>query len=471
MLERGLEPEFPGAARSEADRAHAAATNGSADVRDLRQLLWCSIDNDDSKDLDQLTVAEQGAGGTAIIRIAVADVAEVVKKNSALDAHAALNTTSVYTEGEIFPMLPPRLSTDLTSLNPGEDRLSVVVEAVVDGHGSVGGGSVYRAAVRNHAKLTYNEVGRWLEDGTIVPDSVRAVHGLDANLQLQDQAARRLLTARSELGALDLETDEAKAVFDNGNVLDLKPREKNRAGMLIEDFMIAANGVTARFLESHRVPAIRRIVRTPEKWERIVQLAWDHHQIKLPDSPDAKALSEFLRQERAADPENFPILSLAVLKLLGRGQYVAEIPGDQTPGHFGLAVDAYTHSTAPNRRFPDLITQRLIKAALARNAVAYSRDELVALAAHCTEQEDNAKKVERAVRKSAAALLLERRIGTLFDSIVTGASQKGTWVRIWHPAVEGKLETGDDRYDVGERVRVRLVHTDVERGFIDFKPV
>jgi len=484
MLERGLEPEFPGAARSEAERAQAAATNGSADVRDLRQLLWCSIDNDDSKDLDQLTVAEQGAGGTAIIRIAVADVAEVVKKDSALDAHAALNTTSVYTEGEIFPMLPPRLSTDLTSLNPGEDRLSVVVEAVVDGNGSVASGSVYRAAVRNHAKLTYNEVGRWLEEGTALPDSVHAVGGLDANLQLQDQAARRLLAARAELGALDLETDEPKAVFDNGNVLDLKPREKNRAGMLIEDFMIAANGVTARFLESNRVPAIRRIVRTPEKWDRIVQLAWDHHQVKLPESPDAKALSEFLRQEREADPENFPILSLAVLKLLGRGQYVAEIPGDQTPGHFGLAVDAYTHSTAPNRRFPDLVTQRLIKATLARKPVPgpargsrawdlmpYSRDELVALAAHCTEQEDNAKKVERAVRKSAAALLLERRIGTLFDSIVTGASQKGTWVRIWHPAVEGKLETGDERYEVGERVRVRLVHTDVERGFIDFKPV
>ena len=484
MLERGLEPEFPGAARSEAERAQAAATNGSADVRDLRQLLWCSIDNDDSKDLDQLTVAEQGAGGTAIIRIAVADVAEVVKKDSALDAHAALNTTSVYTEGEIFPMLPPRLSTDLTSLNPGEDRLSIVVEAVVDANGSVASVSVYRAAVRNHAKLTYNEVGRWLEEGTVLPDSVRAVDGLDANLQLQDQAARRLLAARAELGALDLETDEPKAVFDNGNVLDLKPREKNRAGMLIEDFMIAANGVTARFLESNRVPAIRRIVRTPEKWDRIVQLAWDHHQVKLPESPDAKALSEFLRQEREADPENFPILSLAVLKLLGRGQYVAEIPGDQTPGHFGLAVDAYTHSTAPNRRFPDLVTQRLIKATLARKPVPgpargsrawdlmpYSRDELVALAAHCTEQEDNAKKVERAVRKSAAALLLERRIGTLFDSIVTGASQKGTWVRIWHPAVEGKLETGDERYEVGERVRVRLVHTDVERGFIDFKPV
>jgi exoribonuclease R len=259
-------------------------------------------------------------------------------------------------------------------------------------------------------------------------------------------------------------------VFDDGNVLDLKPREKNRASMLIEDFMIAANGVTARFLESNQVPALRRIVRTPDKWDRIVQLALDH-QVKLPDSPDAKALSGFLRQEREADPENFPMLSLAVLKLLGRGQYVAEVPGDQTPGHFGLAVTAYTHSTAPNRRFPDVILQRLIKSTLARAPVPYSRDELVALAAHCTEQEDNAKKVERAVRKSAAAMLLERRIGAIFDSVVTGASPKGTWVQIWHPTVEGKLDTGDEHYEVGERVRVRLVRTDVERGFIDFKAV
>jgi VacB/RNase II family 3'-5' exoribonuclease len=470
MVERGLEPEFPPAARAEAESAHAAPAGISPEVRDLRQLLWCSIDNDDSKDLDQLTVAEPGAGDTTIIRIAVADVAEVVAKDSALDQHAARNTTSVYTEAQIFPMLPPRLSTDLTSLNANEDRLSIVVETVVDAHGSVTSGSVYRAAVRNCAKLTYDEVGHWLEQTTPVPESVRAVKGLDANLQLQDQAARRLLAARNELGALDLETDEPKAVFDDGNVLDLKPREKNRASMLIEDFMIAANGVTARFLESNQIPALRRIVRNPEKWDRIVQLASDH-QVKLPDSPDARALSDFLRQEHDADPENFPILSLAVLKLLGRGQYVAEVPGDQTPGHFGLAVEAYTHSTAPNRRFPDVILQRLVKSTLARGPMPYSRDELVTLAAHCTGQEDNAKKVERAVRKSAAALLLERRLGATFDSVVTGASPKGTWVQIWHPTVEGKLETGDERYEVGERVRVRLVHTDVERGFIDFKAV
>jgi VacB/RNase II family 3'-5' exoribonuclease len=470
MVERGLEPDFPAAALSESSSVHAASTSATANIRDLRDLPWCSIDNDDSLDLDQLTIADPDETGHTRIRIAVADVSEVVAKNSPLDRHASRNTTSVYTEAEVFPMLPPRLSTDLTSLNPNEDRLAMIVEAEVDAEGSVLTGSIYRATVRNHAKLTYNEVGPWLEGTAPVPPAVQAVKGLDANLRLQDEAARRLSALRYERGALDLETDEAKAIFDDQTVLDLQPREKNQAGLLIEDFMIAANGVTARFLEAHRLPTLRRIVRSPEKWSRIVQLAWGY-QVKLPDQPDPKALSEFLREERAANPEGFPILSLAVLKLLGRGQYVTEIPGEQVPGHFGLAVDAYTHSTAPNRRFPDLITQRLIKATLERRPMPYSADELVALAAHCTEQENNAKKVERAVRKSAAALLLERRIGAKFDSVVTGASHKGTWVRIWHPAVEGKLDAGDARYEVGDRVRVRLVHTDVERGFIDFKPI
>jgi VacB/RNase II family 3'-5' exoribonuclease len=468
MLERGLDPDFPAAALSEAARAHAAPTNSRpSGLRDLRSLLWCSIDNDDSRDLDQLTVAERSNGGT-VIRIAVADVSGVVSKDSGIDRHAALNTTSVYTEAQIFPMLPLRLSNDLTSLNQDDDRLAIVVEAEVTEGGSVTHGDVYPAVVRNHAKLTYHDVGEWLEQTAAAPGGVVHVAGLAENLQLQDEAARRLQAARYELGALELEADEAKAVFDDGMVLDLKPREKNRAAMLIEDFMIAANGVTARFLESHGMPAMRRVVKTPEKWGRIVQLAWDH-QTRLPDAPDARALAEFLRAQRAADPENFPILSLAVLKLLGRGQYVAEMPGDSAQGHFGLAVDAYTHSTAPNRRFPDLITQRLIKSAIAGNSAPYRPEELVALAAHCTEQEDNAKKVERAVRKSAAALLLERRIGATFDGVVTGASAKGTWVRVWRPMVEGKLEVkGDDRYQVGDRVRVRLVHTDVERGFIDF---
>jgi VacB/RNase II family 3'-5' exoribonuclease len=470
MVERTLEPDFSPAAQAEADRLSEPTMTPSLQLVDLRGLIWCSIDNDDSRDLDQLTLAEAISAGATKFRVAVADVSELVAKDSALDQHAQKNTTSVYTEGQVFPMLPLRLSTDLTSLNPGEDRLAIVVEGIVDAEGSVSGGSVYRAIVRNQAQLTYNEVGHWLEDATPVPERVRAVEGLEANLRLQDEVARRLSAARHEHGALDLESDEPKAVFDNDAILDLSPRERTRAGALIEDFMIAANGVTARFLEANRIPALRRIVRSPERWARIVQLAWDH-QVRLPEAADSQALAEFLRQERAGDPENFPVLSLAVLKLLGRGEYVAEIPGDATPGHFGLAVDAYTHSTAPNRRFPDLVTQRLIKATLARTPMAYSASELVALAAHCTEQEDNANKVERAVRKSAAALLLEHRIGAKFDSVVTGASPKGTWVRIWRPSVEGKLEVGEERYQVGDHVRVRLVHTDVERGFIDFKPL
>ena len=470
MLERTLEPDFSQAAQGEADRLREPPMIPSDGLRDMRHLIWCSIDNDDSRDLDQLTVAEPVSASVTMMRVAVADVSELVAKDSALDQHARKNTTSVYTEAQTFPMLPLRLSTDLTSLNPGEDRLAIVVEGLVDADGSVSGGSVYRAIVRNHAQLTYNEVGHWLQDATPVPDSVRAVDGLEENLQLQDRVARRLSAARHEHGALDLESDEPKAIFDNDAILDLKPRERNRAGALIEDFMIAANGVTARFLEANRVPALRRIVRSPERWARIVGLAWDH-QVRLPEAPDSLALADFLRRERADDPENFPVLSLAVLKLLGRGEYVAEIPGDATPGHFGLAVEAYTHSTAPNRRFPDLITQRLIKATLARRPLPYSSTELVALAAHCTQQEDNANKVERAVRKSAAALLLEHRIGAKFDSVVTGASAKGTWVRIWRPSVEGKLDVGEERYQVGEHVRVRLVHTDVERGFIDFKPL
>jgi VacB/RNase II family 3'-5' exoribonuclease len=470
MVERGLEPDFPPAAVAEVEGFDDVSLSPSAGVADLRSVLWCSIDNDDSRDLDQLTVADPGPGGATVIRVAVADVSERVPMGSPLDQHAGKNTTSVYTEAQIFPMLPPRLSTDLTSLNPNKDRLAVVVEALVDARGAVSGGKVYRALVRNHAQLTYNEIGHWLESATPVPDSVRAVPGLEANLVAQDAAAQRLGIARREQGALDLESDEPKAVFDNDAVLDLKPRERTRAGALIEEFMIAANGVTARFLEANRIPALRRIVRSPERWARIVQLAWDH-QRKLPESPDSKALAEFLRAERAADPTDFPVLSLAVLKLLGRGEYVAEVPGDATPGHFGLAVNAYTHSTAPNRRFPDLVTQRLIKALLVKAPIPYNESELVALAARCTQQEDNANKVERAVRKSAAALLLERRIGAKFDSVVTGASPKGTWVRIWNPSVEGKLDVGDERYQVGDHVRVRLVHTDVERGFIDFKPI
>jgi len=271
-------------------------------------------------------------------------------------------------------------------------------------------------------------------------------------------------------GALNLETIEARPVFDGDELKDLEAERKSRAKEIIEDFMIAANGVTARYLAGKMFPSLRRVVRTPQRWDRIVELAGDHG-VQLSREPDSRSLEEFLVSAKAADPVRFPDLSLSVIKLLGAGEYVVELPGGSAAGHFGLAVRDYTHSTAPNRRFPDLITQRLLKAALAGHSVPYGNDELAALARSCTDEEDAAKKVERQVEKSAAAMLLESRIGERFDGIVTGASDKGTWVRLLHPPIEGKLVSGAAGADVGDRLRVQLIRTDVERGYIDFKRV
>ena len=439
-------------------------------VRDLRDLLWASIDNDDSRDLDQLTVAEAMPGDKVKILVAVADVDSIVKNGSAIDDHARHNTTSVYTAATIFPMLPEKLSTDLTSLNFNEDRLAIVVEMVIGADGSLQDSDIYRARVRNHAKLAYNSVAAWLEGNGIVPEAIAAVHGLDENLRMQDRVAQSMKNFRHVHGALSFETIEARPIFDGDEIRDLEVEKKNRAKDIIEDFMIAANGVTARYLSSRKFPSLRRVVRTPKRWERIVEIAGEHG-FKLPDNPDSRALEEFLMKEKAADPLRFPDLSLSIIKLMGPGEYVAELPGDTAPGHFGLAVRDYTHSTAPNRRYPDLITQRLLKAALAEHPVPYDKDDLEALAKHCTEEEDAAKKVERQVAKSAAALLLESRIGERFDAIVTGAAPKGTWVRLLHPPIEGKLVHGFEGIDVGHRIRVQLIHTDVEQGFIDFKRV
>jgi exoribonuclease-2 len=391
-----------------------------------------------------------------------------VHKASALDAHARKNTTSVYTAAQVFPMLPERLSTDLTSLNAGEERLAVVVDVRVDDDGAVRGGEVYRARVRNRAKLAYNAVAAWLDGAGPLPPAAAAVKGLDANLRKQDAVAQAMKARRHRRGALGLRTVEARAVFDGDALADLRPDEENRAHQLIEDFMIAANGVVATFLDARGVASLRRVLREPERWDRIVVLAGEQGE-RLPAAPDAAALAAFLARRRDADPERFPDLSLAVVKLLGKGEYALEQPGHAATGHFALAVRDYTHSTAPNRRFPDLITQRLVKATLARRAVPYDTEELDALARHCTEQEDDAAKVERQVRKSAAALLLEHRIGERFDALVTGAAEKGTWVRIRRPAAEGRLVRGERGLDVGDRVRVTLVSTDVERGFIDFE--
>jgi exoribonuclease-2 len=476
MLERGLLPEFSTEALTELARLQTPAgtantpTEDTPDIRDLRNLLWSSIDNDDSRDLDQLTVAEPLPAGRVMIRVAIADVDSFIKEGSAIDEHARQNTTSVYTVAEIFPMLPEKVSTDLTSLNFDEDRLAIVVEMTVDPDGSLQDSQVCRAWVHNHAKLAYNSVAAWLENNGNAPEAITAVPGLAENLRLQDQAAQGMKKLRQVHGALSLETIDAKPVFDDGQIRSLEIEEKNRAKEIIENYMIAANGVTARFLSANKFPSIRRVVRIPKRWERIVEIAAEHR-FWLPEEPDPKALDEFLLSEKAAHPIRFPDLSLAVIKLLGSGEYVAEIPDGDAPGHFGLAVKDYGHSTAPNRRYPDLLTQRLLKAAIEGKPAPYNKEELDVLAAHCTEAEDAATKVERQVEKSAAALLLESRVGERFDSIVTGASEKGTWVRLLNIPVEGQVVEGFEGLDVGERVRVQLMDTDVERGYIDFKRV
>jgi exoribonuclease-2 len=385
MLERGLFPDFSVEALSELSRIQGPATMNSAQVRDRRDLLWASIDNDDSRDLDQLTVAEAMPNDKVKILVAVADVDSIVKNGTAIDNHARHNTTSVYTAPTIFPMLPEKLSTDLTSLNFNEDRLSIVVEMVIGGDGSLHDSDIYRSLVRNHAKLAYNSVAAWLEGKGIVPDAIAAIKGLDENLRMQDRVARSMKNFRQVHGALSLETIEARPIFDGDEIRAFEVGKKNRAKDIIEDFMIAANGVTARYLSSKNFPSLRRVVRNPKRWERIVEIAREHG-FKLPSNPGSIVLEKFLKKEKAADPLRFPDLSLSIIKLMGAGEYVAELPEDTpSPGHFGLAVKDYTHSTAPNRRYPDLITQRLLKAAMTQDPVPYEKDDLESMGKHCTE--------------------------------------------------------------------------------------
>jgi len=467
MLQRGLLPDFSDAVLRETKTFPGSSVASDSSIRDLRDRLWFSIDNDDSRDLDQLSTAESLADGRVRVLVAIADVDALVKKGSAIDGHAFTNTTSVYTAGGTFPMLPERLSTDLTSLGEGVERLALVADMTIGSDGTVVAGDICRATVLNKAKLAYNSVAAWLDGTGAAPARVAAVKGLDDNVRLQDRIAQAMRSNRQAHGALQLDTLETRAIYQDDTLTDMRPDPRNRAKDLIEDFMIAANGVTARYLETKRFPSLRRVLKTPKRWDRIVQLA---HELgyPLPDAPDAVALDSFLERRRAADPDRFPDLSLAIVKLLGSGEYALDLPGQTPEGHFALAVHDYTHSTAPNRRFPDLVTQRLLKAALAGASAPYSNAELGALAAHCTLQEDSAKKIERQVSKSAAALLLSSRIGQRFDAIVTGASEKGTWVRISGPTAEGKVVHGFEGLDVGDHVRVRLVHTDVPRGFIDF---
>jgi VacB/RNase II family 3'-5' exoribonuclease len=470
MIARGLAPEFTPAAMAELDAIRAPAAATDAATRDLRPLPWCSIDNDDSRDLDQLSVAEARPDGATKILVAISEVIAVVKQGSALDGHAQQNTTSVYTAAQIFPMLPEKLSTDLTSLNFSADRLALVIEMVFAPGGSLASSDIYQATVRNRAKLAYNSVAAWLDGSAPMPSAVSAVAGLADNIKLQYRVASQLAGLRHLRGALSLETIQTHPVFDGAILTGLEADTSNSAKRLIEDLMVAANGVAARYLAVKKFPSIRRVVRTPAHWDRIVELAAEHKSA-LPKEPDAKALEQFLLTAKTANPAGFPDLSLCVIKLLGAGEYVLELPGGEAAGHFGLAVRDYAHSTAPNRRFPDVIIQRLLIAAMAGHPPPYANDELAAFASHCTKQEDAAKKVERQVGKSAAAMLLGSCIGQQFAATVTGVSAKGTWVRISQPPVEGKLDSGPAGLKVGDRLRVQLVRTDVERGFIDFKGV
>lgn len=463
MIERGLHPDFPPAVLEETAELEEVRRFAGDGIRDLRRLPWFSIDNDDTRDLDQLTVADVESADI-LVYVAIADVDALVPQESDTDRHAGHNTVSVYTPARIFPMLPERLSTGLTSLHEGEDRLAVVVEMRVEEDGSVSAATLFRAAVRNHAKLTYDAVAAWLEGHGPLP---KRAQGLDGQIRLQDEAAGRLRERRHERGALRFETLRTKAVVEDGKVRGLVEDRRNRAKELIEDFMLAANSATASFLEGRGLPSIRRLVRTPKRWPRIVDIAARLGET-LPQEPEPAALSRFLDRRRAADPDGYPELSLSVLKLLGAGEYTVDLPGQPAPGHFGLAAEDYTHATAPNRRYPDLVTQRLVKAALSGRPAPYRSDELEELARWCTRKEDDARRVERQVNKSAAALLLADRIGERFDAVVTGASEKGTWVRTCRQPVEGRLTCGHEGLDVGDRVRVELVSVNVERGFIDF---
>ena len=464
MIDAGFTPEFPRAVKNDV----RSINPGVGDAEDLSHLLWSSIDDGKTRDLDQVEYAESAADDQIRVLIGIADVDAFVPKQSATDAHAFANCTSVYAGVKTFPMLPEDLSTDLTSLVADQDRLVVVTELLVGGDGGVGSFKFYRAKIRNRAKLSYEKVGAWLEGKTATPEFVSAIAGLEVQLRLQAQAADRLAEFRKKMGAIELGTIQAVPVVDeHGEMVRLKTIEPNAARDLIANFMIAANISMAKFLEDSGGPSLRRVVRTPERWERIVELAADLSE-QLPSTPDARALSEFLERRKKADPIHFPDLSLAVVKSLGPGEYTMQGAGEEGEGHFGLAADDYTHSTAPNRRYADLITQRLVKAALNNEGSPYTEDELERIAVQCSEREDASRKVERKMRKVAAAVLLHDNVGDTFDAIVTGVTGKGTFARAIKPPVDGRIVKGERGLRVGDKTRVRLLSTNPQRGFIDF---
>ncbi|MEJ7812461.1 MAG: RNB domain-containing ribonuclease [Gemmatimonadaceae bacterium] len=472
MLDADFAPDMPHEVATEVDRLRTltplVVPRGA--IRDLRALPWSSIDNTDTRDLDQIEVAEQRDGGDTRLLIGLADVDWLAPLGSAIDRQAARNTTSVYTGAVTFPMLPEALSTDLTSLREGTDRFVIVVELRVGTTGDVREHDIYRAVARNHAQLDYASVGAWLEGAAPPPPRVSRDAVLADQLRVQDAAARAMRAVRARRGALEIETIEARAVVTGGTVVGVEVTRKNRARELIEDLMIATNVAMAEFLVARGSPWIRRVVRTPKRWLRIVALA-EQAGDTLPAAPDPLALAEFLARRKVADPAHFPDISLSVVKLLGSGEYMLGSPTAEREPHFGLAVQDYSHSTAPNRRYADLVTQRLLKACLARAASPYSESALTGIAARCTRKEDDANKVERTMRKVAAAALLAGREGEAFDAIVTGAKPDATYVRLLAPPVEGRVVRGEAGLDVGDPVRVTLVRTDAAKGFIDFARV
>ena len=467
MIIRGLEPEFSNKVDDQLRSINEPAHESTASYHDLTNLLWCSIDNDDSLDLDQITVAEKMPDGEIKLFVAIADVDALVKMDSPVDDHAYINTRSVYTSARIFPMLPTKLSNNLTSLNPNQDRLAMVCEMRFSKHAEMLGSSIYMAKVRNQSQLAYDAVSAWLDNRGPMPEGVKRLQGLGEQLKIQDELAQKLRVIRHERGSLEFDIFQPKASFINDEIAEISQQAHNRARQLIEEFMIATNGCTSRFLAEAGIFSMRRVVRSPERWLRIVQVAADRG-YKLPKQPDSQALEVFLAKEHRTDPVRFPDLSLVIVKLMGSGEYIVEKPRGHPVGHFGLAVTDYMHSTAPNRRYPDLITLRLIKSVLFGQKPPYSVEELKALALHCTIQEDISKRVERQVRKSEAALLLSSRIGQYFDGIISGVNERDTWVRIFNPPVEGKLVHSPKDLPVGHLVRVKLINTHVERGFIDF---
>ena len=467
VTDNGFHPDFPPEALAELNALVPSFVQGAVDQRDL---LWSSIDNDTSRDLDQIEVAEQLPDGRIKVLVGIADVDAYVSKGLALDAHAQAETTSVYAQVRTFPMLPEKLSTGLTSLNENEDRAAVVTEFIVGLNGEVTDTKSYAATVRNKAQLTYNGVGPWLDGAASAPPKVAASPDLQAQLKLQNTAAQRLLEARHRLGALSFDRIETTPTIENGQVTGIVANKKNSAGMLIENFMVAANEAMARTFVEQKVSSIRRVVSQPARWDRIVELA-KRAGADLPAQPDVKALNEFLLQRKQADPDHFADLSLSVIKLLGPGQYKMQRPGDDDGGHFSLAAHDYTHSTAPNRRFSDIVTQRILKAISANAPAPYTDDELNTIATHCTEREDAARKVERTMQKRIVAVAMSDKVGQTFLAMATGVTDKGTFVRVIDPPMEGRLMQGTDGIDVGDKLEVRLTRTDPARGFIDFAKI